>query len=86
MTIGIEAKACMILEGLSCHLSDGQVDYECSRGEHKFVITRAGARFNVRFAEHKLRRKGVDELQALVHEVVKQVRSITGPGQTSVGV
>ena len=50
MTIGIEEKACMILEGLSCLLSDGQVDYECLRGEHKFVITRAGARFKVRLA------------------------------------
>jgi hypothetical protein len=86
MTIGIEEKACMILESLSCHLSDGQVDYECLRGEHKFLITCAGARFNVRFAEHKLLRKGVDELQALVHEVVKQIRAITGPGQASVGV
>jgi hypothetical protein len=86
MTIGIEEKACMILEGLSCHLSDGQVDYECSRGEHTFLITHAGSRFNVRFAEHKLLRKGVDELQAIVHEVVKQIRSISGPSQTSVGV
>jgi hypothetical protein len=86
MTIGIEEKACMILEGLSCHLSDGQVDYECWRGEHKFVITRAGARFKVRLAEHKLLRKSVDELQALVHEVVKQVRLSSDPGQTSVGV
>ena len=85
MTVGIAEKACMILESLSCHLSDGQVDYECSRGEHKFLITHTGSRFQVRLAEHRLLRKGVDELQAMVHEIVRKVRSTTGASPTSVG-
>jgi hypothetical protein len=32
MTIGIEEKACMILESLSCHLWDGQVDMNACKG------------------------------------------------------
>lgn len=80
MTIGAEERACMILEGLSCQLSDGQVDYAAFGGQHEFVITHAGARFKVRFAEHKLVRKSIEELQVLVEEVVARVRARTSPG------
>jgi hypothetical protein len=83
VTVGIEEKACMILESLSCHLSDGQVDYECLHGEHKFVITFRGKRFQVRFAEQRLLRKGVGELQAMVHEVVRKVRLNGGASSTA---
>jgi hypothetical protein len=85
VTVGIEEKACMILESLSCHLSEGQVDYECLQGEHRFFITCAGKRFQVRFAEHRLLRKGVGELQAMVHEVVRKVRLTTDASLTAVG-
>jgi len=85
VTVGIEEKACMILESLSCHLSDGQVDYECLQGEHKFLIIRAGKRFQVRFSEQRLLRKGVDELQGMVHKVVRKVRSITDANPAGVG-
>jgi hypothetical protein len=84
MTIGIEEKACMILESLSCHLSDGQVDYECLQGEHKFLIARAGHRFQVRFDEQRLLQKGVEELQQMIHEVVRKVRLTTDASLTSV--
>ena len=77
MTGGVEEKACLILESLSCHLSDGRIDYECENGEHRFLIERAGAKFSVRFPEERLLRKKVDELTLLVHRLVKEVRMRT---------
>ena len=84
MTVGVEEKACMMLESLACHLSDGHVDYECFQGEHKFVITtRAGGRLIVRIADHKLLRKRLDELETTVHQILRQVGKVTSLPQTS---
>jgi hypothetical protein len=66
----------MILQSLSCHLSDAQVDYESLHGIHRFLISRGASRVKVGFAEDELSRKGVEDLQVLVHQIVKKVRAV----------
>jgi hypothetical protein len=74
--LGAKEAACAILERLALQLSDATVDYECAAGVHHFMITYAGTRFRVQFAEQVLLRKS----EVTVSKVVERVLCSTGPG------
>jgi|SoiMetStandDraft_2_1073263.scaffolds.fasta_scaffold484016_2 hypothetical protein len=61
--------ACRILERPGHKLSDAEVDYEAFAGVHNLIITHAGIRFRVQFAEQTLRRKSLEDQGSLSSSV-----------------
>ncbi len=78
--LGAEEAACAILERLALQLSDATVDYECAAGVYHFMITYAGTRFRVQFAEQVLLRKSLKDVEVTVSKVVERVLCNTDPG------
>jgi hypothetical protein len=75
MKLGLEESACVILERLGQKLGDAELDYETLAGVHHFIITHAGTRFRVQFAEQTLLGKSAEELEHTIHKVAEQVLS-----------
>jgi len=70
-----DQKACAILERLIDQLHDVTVDYKCGAGVHEFIVCYAGSRFMLRFPEQALLRRGLQELEQMVGQIVERIRT-----------
>jgi hypothetical protein len=68
-------RACAILERLIDQLHDVTVDYKCGAGVHEFIVCYAGSRFMLRFPEQALLRRGLQELEQMVGQIVERIRT-----------
>ena len=57
---------------------DVTVDYKCGAGVHEFIVCYAGSRFMLRFPEQALLRRGMQELEQMVGQIVERIRSRGG--------
>ena len=70
-----DQRARAILERLVDRLHDVTVDYRCQAGVHEFTLSYAGSRFMLRFPEHALLRRGVQELERMVRQIVERIQA-----------
>jgi len=70
-----DQRACAILERLIDRLHDVTVDYKCGAGVHEFIVCYAGSRFMLRFPEQALLRRGMQELEQMVGQIVERIRT-----------
>ena len=70
-----DLRACAILERLIERLHDVTVDYKCGAGVHEFIVCYAGSRFMLRFPEQALLRRGMQELEQMVGQIVERIRT-----------
>jgi hypothetical protein len=70
-----DLRACAILERLIDRLHDVTVDYQCRAGMHEFIVRYAGSRFMLRFPEQALLRRGMQELEQTVGQIVERIRA-----------
>jgi hypothetical protein len=73
-----DLRACAILECLIERLHDVTVDYKCGAGVHEFTVCYAGSRFMLRFPEQALLRRGMQELEQMLGQIVERIRSSSG--------
>ena len=79
-----DLKACAILERLTDRLHDVTVDYKCTAGVHEFIVCYAGSRFMLRFPEQALLRRGMQELEQTVGQIVERIQRSSATARTSV--
>ena len=73
MTIaGAEQVACTIFERLGLELAGAQLDYESFNGIHNFIITHAGTRFRIQFAEQTLLTRSMEQLEETVCKIASE--------------
>jgi len=79
MSVDAELKAGLILEDLSRHLADAQVDYLYRDGRHQFTIRRDGATYRVAIPERVLLEHPIRVLEKAVPRIIKRLLAPNAP-------
>jgi hypothetical protein len=71
--LDVDFKACAIAGRLSEQIHDATVQYECTDGVYEFVVRYEDSKFTFWLPEHVLLRKGMQELEQMVSQIVDRI-------------